>query len=62
MEFSYNKYRPSLIASAVIFMSLKLFKKNPYWSPHMAALTNYSESQIRVVTSDLCKLLENANQ
>ncbi len=59
LEFSYNKYKPSLIAAAALFMAMKLFKQTPYWSNTMVQLTHYNENQLRIVTSDLCLLLEN---
>lgn len=60
LDFSFNSYKPSLIACSAIITSLKLFKHTPYWPPLMQQVTGYQESDLKMVTTDMIRLFEHA--
>lgn len=60
LDFSFNSYKPSLVACSAIITSLKLFKHTPYWPPLMQQTTGYQESDLKMVTTDMIRLFEQA--
>jgi len=48
------KHHPSMLASAAIFLSMKILKKeHSQWTSKLKDATSFSESQIRQCAKDL---------
>jgi hypothetical protein len=62
VEYKMLKYIPSLLASAALYLSNKIFKKNQSWSDALAEHTSYTELDLRTCAKDLCLLMQNADK
>lgn len=60
VEYRMLKHYPSMLASAALFLSMKILKKeHAPWTDKLKAATQFSEQQIRQCAKDLCVLLKN---
>jgi len=62
IDYKMLKHKPSMIAAAALFLSMKVFKKPNPWIPALAKQSGFSEDQIRPCAKDLCVRLQNANK
>jgi cyclin B len=60
VEYRMLKHHPSMLASAALFLSMKILKKeHSQWTEKLKDATWFSEQQIRQCAKDLCILLQN---
>jgi hypothetical protein len=60
VEYRMLKHHPSMLASAALFLSMKILKKeHSQWTDKLRVATQFSEQQIRQCAKDLCILLQN---
>ncbi|XP_059609308.1 G2/mitotic-specific cyclin-B [Phlebotomus argentipes] len=59
IEYSMVHVRPSLIAAAAIYLSLRLIRPSTegVWTPTLQHYSKYSEEELQEVTKDLAKLV-----
>jgi transcription initiation factor TFIIIB Brf1 subunit/transcription initiation factor TFIIB len=57
-DIKMNRYAPSHLASAAIFLTNKLLKQHPSWSSAMVEHTQHTEQEIKGCAKDMCGLLE----
>lgn len=61
VEYKMQKYKPSLLACAAIYLVNKLQKREG-WSDGMAKNTKYSEQDLRPCAKEMCLLLQNSTK
>ena len=61
-NLKFSKYRPSLLASASIFLINRIKRVSEAWPDVLMAASGYEESQLRGCAKELCFLLESAEQ
>ena len=60
VEYRMLKHHPSMLASAALFLSLKILKKeHARWTDELKEVTRFTEPQIKHWAKDLCILLQN---
>lgn len=59
VEVKMNKWNPSMLACASIYISKKIKECNFPWTAFMTQQTSYSENQIRECARDICFILNN---
>lgn len=55
-EYQMLKYKPSIVASAIIYFSKKFLKKAPYWSQELNHLTNYRVRDFKRCLNDMTQI------
>lgn len=59
IEYKIQKYKPSLLACAAVYLTNKLYKKEG-WSETMVRNTEYAEQELRTCAKEMCVLLHNS--
>jgi hypothetical protein len=64
LEFKFLKYRPSLIATAAVYLVNKIRKNaSQVWNEEvMLATTKYAELEVRPCAKELCALLQTVDK
>ena len=52
-EYGFQRYRPSLLAAAIVAASRKALHVAPLWRPELSALTGVAEAEMRPVFEHL---------
>lgn len=60
LDTRFLDYKPSLLASAAIYLINKIRKRSEAWPDLLIAATNYEEKELRNCARELCQLLEKA--
>jgi len=60
VNYHMLKYSPSLLASAALYLAMKMAKLENPWSSLLTEQTSYKESEIRSCAKDLFLLFSNA--
>ena len=53
-DYKLLKHKPNIIASAALFLAMKIFKKPQPWSTALEKHTGFDEPEIRPCAKDLC--------
>ena len=62
VEYRMLRYTPSLIASAVVYLTNKIMKRELPWSQQLIEHTRYRDSELKGCAKDLCMLLQGAEK
>ena len=57
LDTRFLEYKPSLLASSVIYLINKIRKRSEAWPDLLMAATNYEEKELRTCARELCQLL-----
>ena len=60
LEIKFLEYKPSLVASAAIYLINKIRKKSEAWSDSLVSVSGYEEKELKTCARELCYLLEKA--
>ena len=55
-DYNLLKYKPSVVAASVIYLSKKLLSKAPYWSLNLSGFTTYKVRDLIRCIDDIKKL------
>lgn len=58
LEYRMLVHKPSVLASAALYLALKIVKRPVAWSEKLVEASQYKESHIRPCAKDLCQLLQ----
>ena len=61
VEVKMNRWSPSLLACAAIFVSKKILSRDRPWSKFMSQQTNQTEQEVRDCAKDLCFIINIAH-
>jgi hypothetical protein len=59
LEMSFLKYKPSLLASAGIYLVNKIRRIDNIWPDLLVGLTGYEEKNVKSCAKELCLMFEN---
>jgi cyclin B len=60
IEYKMLKYKPSLIASSVLFITFKVTKSQE--SQNVCKISNYSDAEMKDCARDICLILNNSEK
>lgn len=61
MDTRFHRFKPSLLASAAIFLINKIKRAEVVWPDALVAASGYEEKELRSCARELCQLLEQAD-
>lgn len=62
IEYRMLKHCPSMLASAAMYLTMKILKRKTAWPESMQEITQYKETQVRTCAKDLCILLQGVDR
>lgn len=62
LETKFLDYKPSLVASAAIYLINKIRKRSEAWPDLLVAATGYEEKSLKTCARELCHVLERAEE